>query len=58
MVKKENTSSIFEEVLKEVLSEFDRIVSPHFIDENIDTFRNLVQNNSEILIRVIDKLND
>lgn len=58
MVKKENTSSIFEEVLKEVLSEFDRIVSPHFIDENIDTFRNLVQNDSEILIRVIDKLND
>lgn len=36
-------------MLKEVLSEFDEIVSPYFINENMNTFRNLVQGDLEIL---------
>lgn len=50
--RKEDTSSKIEEVLKDVLSEFDGLVSSSFIDENRKIFRNLVRNDLEILVKV------
>ncbi|CAD5900212.1 hypothetical protein CMALT394_30161 [Carnobacterium maltaromaticum] len=31
-------------MLKEILSEFDGIISPSFIDNNMDIFRNPIRN--------------
>lgn len=42
VIKKKSTSPIFEEVLKEFLSEFDGVISLDFIDENMKVLRNLV----------------
>lgn len=48
---KKNTSSKIEEVLIDVLAEFDGVVSPDFVDENKEIFRNLVRSDLEILVK-------
>lgn len=46
---KKNTASKIEEVLIDVLAEFSGVISPSFIDENREIFRNLVRSDLEIL---------
>lgn len=52
MEVKKNTSSIFEEVLIDVLAEFDGVVSSDWIDENKEIFRNLLRSDLEILVKI------
>lgn len=52
MEVKKNTSSIFEEVLIDVLAEFDGVVSSDWIDENKEIYRNLLRSDLEILVKI------
>ncbi|MBC9810495.1 hypothetical protein [Carnobacterium maltaromaticum] len=52
LVKKKNTSSIFEEVLINILSEFDGVICPSFIDYDREIKKSIIRNDLEISIKL------